>query len=303
MKKEHVKKEQPKKEYVKKEQPKRKPPKKEQPKREQPRREQPRKEEELLRLNKYISHNTEYSRREADKLITEGKVTINKKPIIDNGCKVSETDVVAINNKAIRVEKNKIVTVIVYNKPKGELVTKSDPQGRRTIFDTLGKKYLHFLPIGRLDYASEGVLLLTDSVDILNKLAHSNLERVYKVKVNGFVTKGVENAMAQGLELEDATKGARSDSKIRSMTFAPFIGYQIISNDKNYSKLKVAIAEGQNRELRRFFAHFDLDVLDLKRVDFGGISLNNLPTGKRRYLSREEYKNLREFIGDVEIHE
>jgi 23S rRNA pseudouridine2605 synthase len=260
-------------------------------------------EEELLRLNKFISHNTEYSRREADKLIAEGKVTINKKPITDLGCKVSASDVVAINNKAIHIEKNKIVTVIVYNKPKGELVTKSDPQGRRTIFDTLGKKYQHFLPIGRLDYASEGVLLLTDSIEVLNKLVHSNLERVYKIKVNGLITKAIENAMLQGLELEDASKGARSDSKIKSMTFAPFIRYQIISNDKNYSKIKVAIAEGKNRELRRFFAHFDLDVLDLKRLDFGGITLNSLPTGKKRYLTREEYKNLREFIGDVEINE
>ena len=260
-------------------------------------------EEELLRLNKYISHNTEYSRREADKLIVEGKVTINKKPVTDMGCKVGSTDVVAINNKPIHIEKNKIVTVIVYNKPKGELVTKSDPQGRRTIFDTLGKKYQHFLPVGRLDYASEGVLLLTDSVEVLNKLVHSNLERVYKIKVNGFITKAIENAMHQGLELEDASKGARSDSKIKSMTFAPFIAYQILSNDKNYSKLKVVIAEGKNRELRRFFAHFDLDVLDLKRLDFGGITLNSLPTGKKRYLTREEYKNLRQFIGDVEINE
>ncbi len=261
------------------------------------------KEEEFLRLNKYISHNTEYSRREADKLIAEGRVSINKKPVTDMGCKVNSTDIVAINGRTIKVEKNKIVTVIVYNKPKGELVTKSDPQGRRTIFDTLGKKYQHFLPVGRLDFASEGVLLLTDSVDVLNKLVHSNLERVYKIKVNGFITKAIETAMIEGLELEDASKGARSDSKIKSMTFAPFIAYQIISNNKNYSKIKVAIAEGKNRELRRFFAHFDLDVLDLKRVDFGGITLNNLPTGKKRYLSREEYKNLRSFIGDVEIHE
>ncbi|WP_419770874.1 MAG: pseudouridine synthase [Candidatus Marinarcus sp.] len=260
-------------------------------------------EAEELRLNKFISHNTNYSRREADKLILEGKVTINKQPVKDAGCKVTENDVIAINGKAIRVEKNKIVTVIVYNKPKGELVTKNDPQGRRIIFDTLGKKYQHFLPIGRLDYASEGVLLLTDSIEVHNALIHSNLERVYKIKVNGPITKAIENAMVQGLELEDATKGARSDSKITSMTFAPFTGYQIQTNNNNYSKLKVAIAEGQNRELRRFFAHFDLEVLDLKRVDFGGISLNNLPTGKKRYLSREEYKNLRDYIDDQNNYE
>ena len=83
------------------------------------------------------------------------------------------------------------------------------------------------------------------------------------------------------------------------MRFAPFIGYQIQKNDKNYSKLKVAISEGQNRELRRFFGHFGTDVLDLKRIEFGGISLNNLPTGKSRFLSREEYRNLRAYIKEI----
>jgi 23S rRNA pseudouridine2605 synthase len=257
---------------------------------------QEKKEESLVRLNKFISHNTNFSRREADKLISEGKVSINKKVITDLATKVKEEDKVTVNNKPVFVQKDKIITVIVYNKPKGELVTKHDPQGRRTIFDTLPKKFHHFLPIGRLDYASEGVLLLTDSIEVLNQLVHSNLERTYKIKVNGHITKAIEDAMLKGLELEDATKGARADSKIISMNFAPFIAYQIQTNNHNYSKLKVIITEGKNRELRRFFAHFDLDVLDLKRLDFGGISLNNLPTGKSRYLSKEEYRDLRAYI-------
>lgn len=250
------------------------------------------------RLNKYISHNTNYSRREADKLIEEGHVTVNKKPVLDMGMKVDDNDTVAIKGKPIRIDKNRMYTVIVYNKPKGELVTKSDPQGRKVIFDTIGKKYKHFLPIGRLDYSSEGVLLLTDSVDVYNSLVHSNLERVYKIKVNGPITKAIEDAMQHGLELEDASKGAHDKSEIDSMTFAPFNAYQIQTNNHNYSKLKVSISEGKNRELRRFFAHFDLEVLDLKRLDFGGVTLNNLPTGKKRFLSKEEYKNLRHFIED-----
>lgn len=255
-------------------------------------------EEELQRLNKFISHNTNHSRREADALITEGKVTVNKKPVVDMGMKVGESDVVSINGKPIRVDSNKMYTVIVYNKPKGELVTKNDPQGRRVIFDSIGQKYKHFLPIGRLDYASEGVILLTDSVDVYNALVHSNLERIYKIKVNGPITKAIEDAMLHGLDLEDASKGAHEDSEISSMTFAPFNAYQIQTNNSNFSKLKVSISEGKNRELRRFFAHFNLEVMDLKRVDFGGVSLNNLPTGKKRYLSKEEYRNLRYFIDD-----
>jgi len=247
------------------------------------------------RLNKYLSHNTKYSRREADELIKQGKVKVDDEVVIDLGTKVTYKNKVYLRDKLVYVDKHRKITVIVYNKQKGEIVSKNDPQGRRTIFDSLSSRFAYFTPIGRLDYASEGVLLLTDEVKVADKLMHGDLERIYKIKLDGFITPSIEKAMLEGLELEDATKGARSDSKITSMSFAPFIGYTIISSAKKYSKIKVAISEGKNRELRRFFAHFDLNVLDLKRLEFGGISLNNLPSGKSRYLSREEYRNLRDY--------
>lgn len=251
------------------------------------------------RLNKFISHNSSYSRREADKLIEEGRVTVDGTVVVNLATQVTNENRVAIDKKPVKHEENKMYTVIVYNKPKGELVTKKDPQGRRIIFDTLGGKYKNFMPIGRLDYASEGVLLLTDSVDVYNALVHSNLERIYKIKVNGMITKPCEDAMAQGLELEDATSGARNDSRIKSMSFKKFNGYQIQSKNENFSKLKVSISEGQNRELRRFFAHFGLDVMDLKRLEFGGVSLNNLPTGKSRFFTRKEYQNLKDYTKET----
>lgn len=250
----------------------------------------------LTRLNKFISHNSNYSRREADKVIEEGRVTINGNPVTNLATKVSPNDDVRIGKKLIKEDKNRMYTVIMYNKPKGELVTKNDPQGRKTVFDSLDKKYKHFMPIGRLDYASEGLILLTDSVDVANKLMHSKLERIYKVKVDGEIHPKVEEAMLHGLELEDASNGAHEKSKIKSMNFEPFVAYKILTNNKNFSKLKVAIAEGKNRELRRFFGHFGLNVMDLKRFEFGGMTLNNLPTGKSRYLTKDEYKDLRSFL-------
>ena len=255
-------------------------------------------QEAVVRLNKFLSHNSNYSRREADKLIEEGKVKVNGKVVTNLATKVSNNDEVEIGRKKIREDKNKISTVIVYNKPKGEIVSKKDPQGRRTIYDSLDHKYKHFLSVGRLDYASEGLLLLSDSVNIVDSLMHSDLERVYKLKVNGVITKPVEEAMQHGLEIEDATSGAFKTSKIKSMTFSPFLAYDIQTNGEKFSKIKVVISEGKNRELRRFFAHFGLDVLDLKRLEYGGISLNNLPTGKTRYLTKEEYKNLRIFMNE-----
>lgn len=255
-------------------------------------------QEELTRLNKFLSHNSNYSRREADKLIEEARVKVNGKVVTNLATKVSSKDEVQIGKKNIKEDKNKIYTVIVYNKPKGEIVSKKDPQGRKTIYDSLEKKYKHFLSVGRLDYASEGLLLLSDNVEVVDALMHSDLERVYKIKVNGVISKSVEEAMQNGITIEDARTGAHKNSKIKSMSFAPFLAYDIQTNGEKYSKIKVVISEGKNRELRRFFAHFGLDVLDLKRLEYGGISLNNLPTGKSRFLTKEEYKNLRIFMNE-----
>ncbi|HJE02749.1 pseudouridine synthase [Aliarcobacter thereius] len=254
--------------------------------------------EELTRLNKFISHNSNYSRREADTLIAEGKVRVNNKIVTDMATKVSNSDKVEIGKKIIKEDKERMYTVIVYNKPKGEIVSKSDPQARKTIYDGLESRYKHFMSVGRLDFASEGLLLLSDSVEVVNSLMHSNLERVYKIKVNGFISPKVEQAMQQGIEIEDATKGAFKGTKIKSMSFSPFLAYDIQTNGEKTSKIKVVINEGKNRELRRFFAHFGLNVMDLKRVEYGGISLNNLPTGKSRFLTKEEYKNLRIFLNE-----
>lgn len=253
---------------------------------------------EIMRLNKFISHNSGYSRREADTLIAEGKIRVNNKVVTDLATKVKTTDKVEIGKKIIKEDKNRMYTVIVYNKPKGEIVSKSDPQGRRTIYDSLESKYKHFMSVGRLDYASEGLLLLSDSVEVVNALMHSNLERVYKIKVNGFLTPKVEQAMQSGITIEDATKGAYKNTKIKSMQFSPFLAYDIQTNTEKTSKIKVVINEGKNRELRRFFAHFGLTVMDLKRLEYGGVSLNNLPSGKSRFLTKDEYKNLRIFLNE-----
>ncbi|GIT98871.1 pseudouridine synthase [Sulfurovum sp. TSL1] len=247
-----------------------------------------------MRLNKYISHNTKYSRREADKLIEEGEVTLNKKVLKDFGYEVEEGDHIYVKGRPVKQTKE--VTVIVYNKPKGVLVTKKDDRGRATIYHKLPGKYRHFVPVGRLDYASEGLLLLTDSPEVATALMESSLDRTYNLKIDKSVTQEMINAMQEGLVLEDARAGAHEKSKIYSMEFAPFVQFEIRAEGKNFTKLRVTITEGKNRELRRFFAHFEAKVLDLKRVAFGGIELNNLPTNKTRYFTRREYDDLHKFM-------
>ncbi len=252
-----------------------------------------------MRLNKYISHHSTYSRREADRAIQDGYVRVNGEVETNPAVRVEPgRDEVYISGK--KVVPDDQITVIVYNKPRGELVTKHDPRGRRIIYDTLDKKFRHFIPVGRLDFATEGLLLLTDSPKVASVLMHSKLERIYKVKIKGPVTEAMQTAMREGMSLDDATAGAHEHSDIEAMSFAPFYAYQIQKNKSDYSTLKIAIGEGKNREIRRFFAHFGAEVVDLKRLAYGGIELNNLPTGKSRYLTRAEYSNLREFIKEEE---
>jgi 23S rRNA pseudouridine2605 synthase len=248
-----------------------------------------------MRLNKYIAHYSSYSRREADKVIQDGYVRVNGEIEDNPATQVEEgIDIVYVSGKQVSPKEK--YTVIVYNKPKGELVTKSDPRGRKTIYDGLEKKYRHYIPVGRLDYATEGVLLLTDASRVATALMNSGLERIYKVKIKGEITQEMEQAMLNGLELSDATAGGHEYSKIISMSFAPFIGYKIQKNTPTYSILKIAISEGKNREIRRFFAHFGAEVADLKRISFAEVELNNLPTGKSRFLTRSEYSALHKFL-------
>ena len=248
-----------------------------------------------MRLNKYIAHYSTYSRREADRAIQDGYVRVNGEIETNPATQVKEgIDQVYISGKQVNPKSK--YTVIVYNKPKGELVTKSDPKGRKTIYDSLPREYRHYIPVGRLDFASEGLLLLTDASHVATALMNSDLERIYKIKIKGAITPDMKDAMLNGMHLEDASAGAHSHSKIREMDFKPFLGYKIQKNQPNYSVLKVAIAEGKNRELRRFFGHFGAEVVDLKRLSFAEIELNNLPTGKTRFLTRGEYNALHKFI-------
>ncbi len=248
------------------------------------------------RLNKFISHRSKYSRREADELIKNGHVKIGTNIVLNPGAQINSEDEVRVNGKLLKECFDDFYTVIAYNKPKGELVSKKDPQGRKVIYDSLESKFSHFVPIGRLDYASEGLLLMTDSPMVAESLMKSDLTRTYNIKIDGPVTSQMEEAMLSGIHVDDATKGGHKHSKITSMTFEPFAGYSIKKNSDKFSRLGIMLKEGKNREIRRFFASFNRTVLDLKRVSYGWVSLNALPAGRVRYLTKKEYEELKNHI-------
>ena len=137
-------------------------------------------------------------------------------------------------------------------------------------------------------------MILTDSPRVAHALMNSDLPRVYKLRIKGDITPEMEAAMMEGVEV--GSEGAHKKTNQERIKLEPFLSYQIIKNDPKFSTLKVAIKEGKNRELRRFFAHFGRDVLDLKRLSYGWISLNALPIGKTRYFDKKEYKLLKEFL-------
>ncbi|WP_456431091.1 pseudouridine synthase [Nitratifractor sp.] len=248
-----------------------------------------------MRLNKFISHNTSYSRREADRLIEAGEVRIGRNVVRDFAYDVKENDKVFVKGRYVKPRKAGEVTMVVYNKPRGVLVTRRDDRGRPTIYHKLPGKFRRFIPVGRLDFASQGLLLLTDNPTFADLLMRSDLPRTYNLKIDKPLSDAMRKAMEEGLELEDATPGAHEKSAVRSMRFKPFAEVKVRGQSGRYTKLRVTITEGQNRELRRFFGHFGAKVLDLKRVAFGPIELNNLPENKTRYFTRQEYEWLHNF--------
>lgn len=259
-----------------------------------------------MRLNHFIALHSKYSRREADRLIIEGAVKINHalattktlvpQIALQNPHAAMKEFKIFIHGKMLHYAKKQSYTAIVYHKPKGELVSKKDSYGRKLIYDSLNARYAHFMPVGRLDFASEGLLILSDSKEVVSKLMHSNLPRTYILKIDSHMTKQMIRAMEEGLTLQNAKAGGHRLSKIKTMEFMP-MEYEIIKS-ASISKLKVRITEGKNRELRRFFAHFNANVLDLRRVSYGFINLNALPVGKTRFFTKQEYDDLHKFMNE-----
>ncbi|RDU72314.1 rRNA pseudouridine synthase [Helicobacter aurati] len=260
-----------------------------------------------MRLNHFIALHSKYSRRESDKLIETGRVRINQilasrftnvpTLAIQNPREAQKDFRIFIDGKLLNYvsgHAKRRWSAIVYHKKKGELVSKVDPRGRPVIYDSLDSKYAHFMPVGRLDFASEGLLILSDNREVVRLLMESSLKRVYLVKIDSVVHQKIIDAMTNGLSLKNSKAGGHALGSSVSMDF-PAMDFQILKNGK-FSKLKLSLNQGRNREIRRFFAHFRANVLDLKRVSYGFVSLNALPLGTTRFFTKDEYRELKNFM-------
>ena len=236
---------------------------------------------DFVRLQKYIADAGTTSRRKAEELILAGRVRVNGTIINTLGTKVDPTkDVVQVDQKFIHPEKVEKL-YIVLNRPRGVITSVSDPEGRETVIDLLHSIPQRVFPVGRVDYLSEGLLLLTNDGDFAHLIMHPKHEivKVYEVKVFGVVTDKILKELSRGTRQKD---GLLKPLSVR-----------VIGQLKNKTWLEFKLAEGKNREVRRLCESVGLTVDKLRRISIAGLSISNLPVGQFEiYTKKEIYKLL-----------
>lgn len=230
-----------------------------------------------MRINNYISSSGFCSRREADKLISDGKVTINSKKAVI-GQVVNNGDIVKINNKIIKEKKERVY--IALNKPIGITCT-TERHVNGNIIDFVNYNERIF-PIGRLDKPSEGLILLTNDGDIVNKILRqeNNHEKEYLVTVNKNITNDFLDKMSKGVRIFNPVNKKYVTTK------------KCIVSKVNNNTFKIILTQGLNRQIRRMCEVLGYEVKKLKRIRIMDLTLKGLPTGKWRKLTKEEVKNL-----------
>jgi 23S rRNA pseudouridine2605 synthase len=232
-----------------------------------------------MRLNKYISHSGYTSRRKADDLIFQGKVKVNNKVEKNPGYRVDvDKDVVTVEGKELKQD-NKLIYIML-NKPTDVITSVDDQFDRKTVVD-LVKIDERVYPVGRLDYDSSGLILLTNDGDLTYKLTHPKHEifKKYFVKVNKFLSDKEIYTLKKGVVIDGYMT---NNSKI-----------EVISKNRGHTNMYVSIDEGRNRQIRKMFKTQGGDVLTLKRISIGNLALGNLKEGNWRYLTKHEINYLK----------
>jgi 23S rRNA pseudouridine2605 synthase len=236
------------------------------------------------RLNKYLAHAGVCSRREADRWIAEGRVSVNGRPILELGEKVDpDLDRVAVDGRPVRGAEERPVYILM-NKPAGRVVSVKDPFGRPTVMDLLKRLPVRVYPVGRLDLDTEGALLLTNDGETALRLAHPRygVGKTYEVRVEGEPEEADLDRARQGIFLE----GRRTaPARVRALR-----------RGRRWALLEVGIHEGRKREIRKLFEAVGFPVTHLKRVDFAGLTIEGLKPGEWRYLNKKEIGRLRERV-------
>ena len=233
------------------------------------------------RLQKVMASCGVASRRKCEEYITSGRVKVNGKVVTELGTKVGKKDSIEVDGKIVQ---RQYLVYYVLNKPTGFLTSMSDKLGRRLVMDLIDEetKKTRIFPVGRLDYDTSGVLLLTNDGELAYRLTRSEkeVEKKYQVRVNGLITQDAILKLIKGVEI-DGVKTKRAE-------------VEVVSMDKVHksSLIMLTITEGRNRQVRKMCEAVGYEVKKLKRVSFGGIDLDGLAVGEYRMLKPHEVKKL-----------
>lgn len=229
---------------------------------------------ELMRINKYLAKKGIGSRREIDSLLEKGKILVNDRVALV-GDKVSDRDKIVVNGREIKEEiENKEYYLL--NKPKGVISASKDDRGRKTVVDLIKTKARLF-PIGRLDYDTEGLIILTNDGDIYNKIIHPRHEifKTYIAILDKELRNGDKVKLESGIKLED---GMTLPARVKIL---------------KQNMVEISIREGRNRQVRRMFKELRYNVLNLKRIKIGKIELKGLSLGEYRSLTKDELEYIK----------
>jgi 23S rRNA pseudouridine2605 synthase len=232
----------------------------------------------MVRLQKFLAEAGVASRRASEQFIVEGRVTVNGHTVSELGTKVDPGhDKISVDGKPVRTKRKLYVAL---NKPTGYICSRRDPEKRDTVGDLLPAEWAHLFPVGRLDYASEGLIFLTNDGDFSLKLTHPRygVRKKYRVIVDGRVDQELADRLVKGFSHEGDMLRAE---KVR-----------ILSTNNSSSLLEIDLAEGKNRELRRMFEVLGRAVTKLQRIQIGSIKLGELRVGRWRTLTEAEIKSL-----------
>ena len=234
-----------------------------------------------IRISRYLAKAGLASRREAENLILDGRVTLNGNTVSEPWRNCTTTDILRLDGTI--VSQSMSTALYQLHKPVGYLSTSKDTMGRKTIFDLIDSKFNHLMIIGRLDYNSEGLMILTNNGGLKRylELPKNKVERIYKVKIKGHLTSSNLTNIKKGLSLE-------------GLNFRP-IAARVLESNSSHSWVEMVLTEGKNREIRKILASFNLTVVRLIRYRLGPFILGNLQTGKSKKLKLEDYTTLKNY--------
>lgn len=232
-----------------------------------------------MRINKYLAECGLSSRRKCEAFVLDGRVKINGKLVTELSTEVKNNDVVTVDDNKVQPIKKHVY--IIMNKPKGYVCTASDEFGRKTVLDLIKDCSERIFPVGRLDYDTEGLLILTTDGDLANRLTHPRHEitKTYVAKVEGEIAEEELDKLRSGVIL-DGVKTKKCKIKLLDVS-------------EGTSRYEVVISEGRNRQVRRMFESINKEVIFLKRVAIGDLRLSGLNRGAYRNLSPEEVNYLK----------